>query len=365
MEGTDEWRELNSVNLRYAEIQSAASRPPKRDENDRKFPLFPALPVEIRIRIWEAALTPRIIRWIRMGDRNVFSTPSKALPLLAASRESRDAAFLYGKYQFLTASPSPLYFSPVIDYLWFDPGWTMLHTHQSHLPLFSEDPLEPLLPDLSLVQNIMVHPNWSDQRMRPTVLFAKLPLVKRVLVAADEKSIGFQSDIMLETVEDIKKYYSAVLKNKPEIKRPYIAVGCLGWTGEKRRNIRHGSEDTRQLVTVFENDTEMKAHLNFLRDEEWKFTQERFHRPKIDHNLRRARERKESTRPSSSETSEGFGSSKTTESLQITSGSSYVHTVVTNTEKSAIPERARLVLGKRGKWHRLKRWCRNVFLKVR
>ena len=366
MEGTDEWRELNSANLRYAEIQSAPNRPTDYRENDRKFSIFSALPAEIRMRVWESSLTPRIIRWIRMNDRNVFSTPSNSLPLLAVSRESREAAFLYGKYQFLTASASPLYFSPILDYLWFDPGWTQLHMHQPHLSPFREDPLEPLLPDLSLLQNIMVHPNWSDQRMRPTVLFAKLPLIKRVLVAADEKSIGFQNQVMLETVKDIKMYYNAVQNANPAVRRPYIAVGCLGWTGQERRSIRHGNEDTRQLVTIFENDSEMKAHLNFLREEEWKFTQ-RFDRPKIVHSLRRARERKESIRPFSSKSHEDFENFilKTTESFQITSGNSDIHNLETNIEKSQMPETTPVVILKRGKWRRLKRWCRTLFRKMR
>lgn len=282
----------------HSEIRSA---PPPYADPWSNFSLFPNLPSEIRLKIWEAALRSRIVRWIRKNDRNVFTAPSRSLPLLAVSREAREAAFLYGGYQNMADSSNPVYFSPKIDYLWFDPGWIELFEATTTKMV---DPLDPALPDLSQMRNIIVHPNWSETRRRPAVSFGKLPMVEKVLVAADEKSLGFQSKVMLETVKDIKSYYAALRAGVQDgdvaVKTPYVAVGCVGWIGEERRKIHHGSEDNRQLVKIFELKSEMNAHMSFLREEEWRFTHDRFDRPKIAHKLRWARERRESAQESSS-----------------------------------------------------------------
>lgn len=252
-------------------------------DQSKDFHLFSAFPAEIRMRIWEAALAPRIVRWIRTTEGSVFTAPSRSLPLLSVCRESRTAAFLYGMYQVLTAS-SKVYFSPIVDYLWLDPGWMdpdLLRT----VP--QDDPLEPVRLQFGQLRNIMVHPNWSGQRKDPVVSLASMPSIRRILVAADEKSIGVQSTVMLETMQDLKYYYYGFQKGMANSRIPYIAVGCLGWTGPERRSFWHGTEDSRQLLTVFENSAEMKAHLAYLREEEWKFTQQRFNQPKIVHRLRR------------------------------------------------------------------------------
>lgn len=254
------------------------------------FPLFSSLPTEIRFKIWKASLTPRIVRWIRSNDHHIFTAPSGSIPLLSVSREAREATFLYGAYALISAAYVPVYFSPTIDFLWFDPGWMPFSDLAS---VDREDPLDPFLPELSTMRNIMIHPNWSGKRMRPTVLFRKLPCLEKILVAADEKSIGFQSKVMLETVKEIKSYYAAIQARDSAIKMPYIAIGCLGWIGGERRRMRHGREDNRQLVKVFEMLWEMNAHMKFLREEEWRFTQDRFERPRIAHRLRWAREMNE------------------------------------------------------------------------
>lgn len=263
-------------------------------DNGKAFPLFSNFPAEIRMRIWEAALWPRIVRWIRTTEGSVFTAPSRSLPLLSVCKESREAAFLYGMYRVFTAS-SRVYFSPVIDYLWLDPGWIDPDVAR-RVP--QDDPLDSMRIQFGEVQNIMLHPNWSEERKEPTVSIATLPSVKKILVAADEKSIGVQSAVMLATMQDIKYYYYAIQKLIPNTQLPYIAVGCLGWTGYERRSLWHGAEDNRELLTVFENHAQMKAHSAFLREEEWKFTQQRFDQPKIVHNLRRVRNEGEAVRPS-------------------------------------------------------------------
>lgn len=255
------------------------------------FAPFPWLPIEIRNQIWKASLTPRIVKWIRKHDQDVFEVPSKSLALLSVNRESREAAFFYGEYLLVSESPRTMYFSPIIDYLFFDPGWIDLVGLQadSRRP----DPVDLFLPELSAIRNIMVHPNYTEERKMPTVLFEKLRFLERVLVAADEKSIGFQSQYMIGTVYDIDKYYMATARRRiPDVKKPYIAVGCLGWVGLERRSMHHGSEDRRQLVAVFENGNQMKAHAASLREEEWRFVQERFQqgRPKFKLNFRQRRD---------------------------------------------------------------------------
>jgi hypothetical protein len=315
MEGTKEWERLNLTNLDslndsqsmdvfnnldFSEPVKTSS--PSDDNLSLTFTPFARLPIEIRNQIWRAALTARIVKWLRTNDRNVFEMPSKSLALLSVNRESREAAFFYGEYIMVSTSPRTMYFSPIIDYLFFDPGWIDLVRLQANGRL--PDPIETLLPEFRGTRNIMVHPNYTEERKTPTVLFEKLPYLERVLVAADEKSIGFHSKYMTSTAYDIEKYYTATAKRRiPDIKKPYIAVGCLGWVGLERENMHHGLEDHRQLVAVFENDREMKAHAALLRMEEWRFVQERFShgRPKLT--LKFRKQRPGSRRPSSSSSS--------------------------------------------------------------
>jgi 2EXR family len=263
---------------------------PQPDDDGKDFHLFSIFPAEIRMRVWEASLAPRIVRWIRMTEGSVFTAPSGSLPLLSVCQESRIAAFLYGAYRVLTAS-SKVYFSPVVDYLWLDPGW--IHSHALGT-IIQDDPLDSMRHQFGELRNIMVHPNWSGERKVPTVSLASVPSIRQILVAAEEKSIGIRSSVMLETMQDLKYYYYGCRKQKMAIRIPYIAVACLGWTGPERKSPWHGSEDKRQLLTVFENVTEMKAHLAYLREEEWTFTQQqRVIQPRIVHRLRQVLNRDE------------------------------------------------------------------------
>ena len=268
--------------------------PPPYEDACSSFQLFPELPAELRAKIWEASLKPQIVRWVRTNDQSTFTSPSKSLSIMLVSKEAREAAFIYGGYQNLADYLNPVYFSPSLDYFWFDPGWTEFGKPGYML---INDPLEELLPKLGELRNIMVHPNWSGRRRKPTVLFGKVPSIRQVLVAADEKSIGFHGKVMLETVKEIKHYYGSLEKQGQSMKIPYIAVGCVGWVGEERRRIYHGTEDNRQLVKVFEKQQEINSHMHHLREEEWRFT--RNNRPKIVHKLRFVREREESGRNSS------------------------------------------------------------------
>lgn len=252
------------------------------------FTVFTQLPPELRAPVWKLALTPRIIKWTRANNQSKFTVPSKSFPLFDVCRESREIALLYGQYQNLGTLSDPVYFSPVVDYLLFDPGWLDLQISNFAPAQPDVDPLESLLPGLSKMRNVMVHPHYTDDRKRPTTLLEKLPMLERILVAADEKSIGLQSKFLLGSAYDMKLYYAATVKKRvPNAKVPYIAVGCLGWTGAERQNMRHGSDDTRKLVAVFDNNEQMKAHMSLLREEEWNFTQQ-FQRggPKLTLNFR-------------------------------------------------------------------------------
>lgn len=238
------------------------------------FAPFSRLPIEVRNQIWKATLTPRFVKWKRTDNENVFEVPSKTLPLLSVNRESREAAFFYGEYIKVSTNPRTMYFSPMIDYLLFDPGWVDLVGHAN---ISRPDPIETLLPEFSKIRNIMVHPNYTEERKTPTALFEKLRSVQRVLVAADEKMIGTQRKHMVATVYDIDKYYMHTAKGRiPDIKRPYIAVGCLGWVGAERHRWHHPSEDHRQLVAVYDHEDQMAEHAVMLREEEWKYVQDRF-----------------------------------------------------------------------------------------
>jgi hypothetical protein len=141
----------------------------------------------------------------------------------------------------------------------------------------------------------MVHPNWSEDRMMPTVSLARFARLERVLVATDEKSVGSRTDVMFSTVHDIRMYYGHARKYNPELSTPRIAVGCLGWTGPERWSLHHGSHDNRQLVAVFQDYPAMKEHQRLLREKEMKFIKECFspRQPTFIEKLRKAREASE------------------------------------------------------------------------
>lgn len=237
------------------------------------FHSFPKLPTEIRAQIWQTSILPHIIRWIRLDDEaenssNLFTCSRRYSPLLAVSQEAREAIFFSAVF---LDPRNRVWFNPSIDYLHLDPAWTNLRSHG-----LIKDPLDSLPFDFKLVRNIMVHPNYTDDRLRPSVLLERMPLLETILVVADERSIGVQSKFMLASVYDLQKYYEGVKHNNPETKIPYIAVGCLGWVGDERGKLHHRDEDGRQLVAVFDGHTQMKEHLNAMREEEVKFLKERF-----------------------------------------------------------------------------------------
>lgn len=277
------------------------------------FSRFKDLPIEIRIKIWEYATVPSIIRCKRLENppRNVFSFVGKPSTLLSVSREARETSLLYGECISIGPESSPLIFSLKYDSLWFDAGWTSIILEDlPHYPTTSptttgarQDFIDSLPPELVNLHNIMVHPNWTEERLRPMVELTRFPRLESILVAADEKSIGVQSQLMLDTVRDIKTYYvssSATSKEPSEPQQPQkpkiprIAVGCLGWAGAERAKIRHGNAE-RELVAIFDDYGAMKDHLKYLREEEWRFTQERFVRPKPSFilKLQRARDMRE------------------------------------------------------------------------
>jgi hypothetical protein len=290
-------------------------------ESHLSFPMFQQLPVEIRLRVWEAAIIPRIIKCKHSHDRNLFTGPSHPVALLHVCQESREAAFLYGEYDLVSTSPSMVYFSLKYDYLWFDAGWTSLEPPRYRVrtrpPPTSHDFTESLPSPSLKLRNIMIHPNWSDKRMKPTVQFAKFTKLQRVLVAADERSIGIQSQVMLDTIYDLKMYYTIAKQKLPETKTPKIAVGCLGWTGSDGKRLYHTNEDHRQLVGIFDTYAEMKDHQQSLRDLEWKFTRDRFSTPKpsIIAKLQKARELSERNNPTG--TDHGEASSPSNDTLDV------------------------------------------------
>lgn len=298
MSEIDRVNELETPCSTEETIQPSSATPVRVPEPQiTNFTIFPTLPAELRSKIWEAVLPSRIIRCTRAEDDNVFSAPTKSLPLFETCRESREIALLYGEYLLLSTSPTYVYFSPKIDYLLFDVGWKDLIPPTWTLPPVHPPKdfiasLEIMNPKLRMLRNVMVHPNWNNQRMTPTVLLARFPLLERILVASDEKSIGLRNEVMFATVHDIKMYYGATRKQQPEVTTPRIAVGCLGWTGEERRKIHHGSHDNRQLVAVFQDYAAMKEHQKLLQEEEKTFTRERFGQtiPSFVLKLRQARE---------------------------------------------------------------------------
>jgi hypothetical protein len=282
--------------------------PPSYNEACPVFTLFSNLPAELRAKIWQTAMKSRIIRWTRNSETHMMTGPSRSLPLMSVCQESREAAFLYGGYRNLAPDDQdPLYFSPRLDYLWLDPGWVEFGTTEVMEVNGANENLKVLLKRLGALERVMIHPNWSGRRRRPTVLFGEVPTIRTILVAADEKSIGLHGKVMLETVKEIEAYYASLKSASPvskngggeeaaALKTPYIAVGCVGWVGEERRKMHHGTEDHRQLVKVFERQWEMNAHLQYLREEEWQFTHRHFERPKIAHKLRFVREKEEEGR---------------------------------------------------------------------
>lgn len=363
MEDGDERVRLNSTSLRIAEERSSnvdaeVDQPMPRNwmrepAQERGFTIFAELPVEIRLQIWALALTPRIVRWIRKNEMNIFSAPTKSLPLFEVCQESREAAILYGSYKRLPGTSGDTWFSPIVDFLFFDPGW--IHLVNAPHVTTQVDPLDSLKALLGIenVRNIMMHPNYTDDRKKPTVMFEKFPMLERILVAADERSIGTQSKFMLGTVYDIKLYYHAVVRRRiPDVMVPYIAVGCLGWVGTERRKMHHDGGDNRRLVAVCENHAQMMIHLNSVREEEWRFIQEHRSQPKLALNLRWQKASVDSVERVQS-FSRGGKTYPTTPDLPSYSDAVFPKNQSnSDTNDSDAHEDS----GRRNRWHRLKRW---------
>ncbi|KAM3082304.1 hypothetical protein ACMFMG_004748 [Clarireedia jacksonii] len=172
-----------------------------------------------------------------------------------------------------------------INWLLFDPTWFESEPPHMHGPSSAqqkrEQSMNSILPCLESIQNLMVHPNWSGVRVRPLVLFGTLPSVKKVLVAADEKSIGLQSKVLMESTWDIRSYYQSI-----NAQLPYIAIGCLGWTGDDRWSMQHGDGDTRELMGIFESYATMHIHKKALENERRMFTEQRVMDPELVRKLR-------------------------------------------------------------------------------
>lgn len=186
----------------YTSLQASQVGYREEDNQLQEFTLFPQLPPEIRANIYKMAFTPRIIKWTRMNNKNTFTVPSKSFPLFDLCHEARQVALLYGEYRNISTVGAPVYFSPLIDYLLFDAVWVkLIPSVTSHLsPRAPVDPLDSILPDLRDMRKIMVHPNFTNDRKKPTALFEKLPKLEQLLIVADEKSMGVQNKFILSTV---------------------------------------------------------------------------------------------------------------------------------------------------------------------
>ncbi|CAG8974846.1 hypothetical protein HYALB_00000461 [Hymenoscyphus albidus] len=283
---------------------------------------FPALPSEIRSKIWEASLIPRLIKCKREGSKNIFSGPSMPVALLSVCRESRENAFLYGEYILVPSSPGPaLYFSPAIDYLWIEAGWKPLVPTEPvfFIQLFEGQPLErnhdftkSLTKEIMGLRNVMTGPNWSEARSMPTVTFSDFPHLERILVAADEYSVGNQSKVSRDTVYDLKMHYHDSNKDREDGQKaavPEIAIGCLGWVGEEKSKLHHMFEDNRQLLHIFTTDSAMRDHQQRVREEAFMFTQKKRNvsqaRDGLIEKLQRAQELSEKNKKMASNTYSG------------------------------------------------------------
>jgi hypothetical protein len=91
-------------------------------ENQR-FTLFPQLPKELRLKIWEFAQEPRIVEVCQTQDSAAFYSPTALPMLLHISRESRHIALQNYALSFPNGDqPATIYYNPSIDILYF-PAW--------------------------------------------------------------------------------------------------------------------------------------------------------------------------------------------------------------------------------------------------
>ena len=109
-----------------------------------QFTLFPNLPKELRIRVWQlAAREPRVVEicWVREAQDRfrgiwdeftppnppVFYSPTPIPFVLHINRESRGIALENYALSFPQESrPAQIYYSPSVDILYF-PGWSSIH----------------------------------------------------------------------------------------------------------------------------------------------------------------------------------------------------------------------------------------------
>ncbi|KAJ4414310.1 hypothetical protein N0V85_003203 [Neurospora sp. IMI 360204] len=87
----------------------------------RTFTLFPLLPTELRLAIWQASCHPRILEIHYCPSQDRCFTPSKPPVILSVCRESRHEALsrIYAKaFGTRTHTSGSIYFAPELDILY-------------------------------------------------------------------------------------------------------------------------------------------------------------------------------------------------------------------------------------------------------
>jgi hypothetical protein len=128
---------------------------------NQKFTLFPELPKELRLKIWEFAQEPRIVEVCQTQDSAAFYSPTAPPTLLHISRESRHIALQNYALSFPNGDHlATIYYNPSIDILYF-PAWCDDRGSIRHFERNTSPEARGKIKRLA-IDNLVWYSNWAD-----------------------------------------------------------------------------------------------------------------------------------------------------------------------------------------------------------
>jgi hypothetical protein len=143
----------------------------------KKFTLFPKLPKEIRLKVWQfAAREPRIVevcqrqdpQYVTQGnDDNDYESSNSApfysptaLPILQATHEARVIALEHYILSFPNGEqPAQIYFNPAVDLLYF-PAWCFQY-NVTHFETVTLPEIKDTIRRIA-IDNLIWYSGWED-----------------------------------------------------------------------------------------------------------------------------------------------------------------------------------------------------------
>jgi hypothetical protein len=152
---------------------------------NQKFTLFPDLPKELRLKIWEFAQESRIVEVCQTQDRATFYSPTALPAVLQTSSESRHIALLNYSLSFRNGdSPATIYYNSSIDILYF-PAWCDDRGGIWHFERNSSPEARGKIKRLA-IDNLVWYADWNDGMINNQVTIGEFRGLEEFLLVERE-----------------------------------------------------------------------------------------------------------------------------------------------------------------------------------